>query len=413
MSLAPSIRSMVVASRPSASACARRTSSLWRNVATPSNGANHCQMSAYRAASFSPRFSPSAPMTTGIRAWTGCGAWRTFSNWYFSEWWVTSSPASSATTIASNSSNQSMRWPMVLPGSMPWAMFSKATFPAPRPRIDRPWLAWSMVTAILATTPGLRNVLAPTSSPSRARVVACAHADERRPALEEALVRVAAGRVEVIVAPDVGVAHLVQRPDDVQRLVPGRAVGQDLGADLERHRAGSSSPASSLQSLREPDDGPVECTDPDVAGRRAVEEVAGQRDRAEDVAARRVDLHQPAAEAVPAEQLADRAVADDPQLVLVELDALGRAEVGPRVDVAAVGLEPLDPQVAAVADPDRPVRGDRHGMRRVELAGRGARDAPRPAVGAVGVEHRRPGSCRSRRRRRSCRRPRPRRRSAC
>ena len=53
---------------------------------------------------------------------------------------------------------------------------------------------------------------------------------------------------------------------------------------------------------------------------------------------------------------------------------------------AAVGLEPLDPQVAAVADPDRPVRGDRHGMRRVELAGRGARDAPRPAVGAVGVE---------------------------
>ena len=55
-------------------------------------------------------------------------------------------------------------------------MFSKATLPAPRPRIDRPWLAWSMVTAILATTPGLRNVLAPTSSPSRARVVAWAHA---------------------------------------------------------------------------------------------------------------------------------------------------------------------------------------------------------------------------------------------
>ena len=49
--------------------------------------------------------------------------------------------------------------------------------PAPSPRIERPWLTWSMVTAIFATSPGFRNVLAPTSRPSRARVVACAQAE--------------------------------------------------------------------------------------------------------------------------------------------------------------------------------------------------------------------------------------------
>ncbi len=77
--------------------------------------------------------------------------------------------------IASDSSNQSIRSPSVRPGSMPWARFSNSTLPAPRPRIDRPLLMWSIVTAILATTPGLRNVFAPTSKPSRTRSVAMAH----------------------------------------------------------------------------------------------------------------------------------------------------------------------------------------------------------------------------------------------
>ena len=188
-------------------------------------------------------------------------------------------------------------------------------------------------------------------------------------------------------APDVGVAEVVQRPDDVERLVPGRAVGQDLGADLERHRAGSVFAGQLVPVGRQPHDRAVERTDPDVARRGAMEEVAGQRKRAEDGTGRRVDLHDPPAEAVPAEQLADRPVGDDPQFVVVELDALGGAQVVPGVDVAAVRLEPLDAQVAAIADPDRAVRGDRDRVRRVELAGRGAGHAPRPAVGAVRIEH--------------------------
>ena len=44
------------------------------------------------------------------------------------------------------------------------------------PRIARPPLMWSSVDAILATSPGLRNVLAPTSRPSRVCSVAIAHA---------------------------------------------------------------------------------------------------------------------------------------------------------------------------------------------------------------------------------------------
>ncbi len=45
------------------------------------------------------------------------------------------------------------------------------------PRIARPSLMWSSVAAILAVTPGLRNVLAPTSRPSVTRFVAIAKAD--------------------------------------------------------------------------------------------------------------------------------------------------------------------------------------------------------------------------------------------
>ena len=46
----------------------------------------------------------------------------------------------------------------------------------PMPRIARPPLMWSSVAASLATSPGLRKVLAPTSSPRRVRSVAMAQA---------------------------------------------------------------------------------------------------------------------------------------------------------------------------------------------------------------------------------------------
>ena len=44
------------------------------------------------------------------------------------------------------------------------------------PRIARPPLMWSRVVAVFATRPGLRNVFAPTSRPSRVRSVAIAQA---------------------------------------------------------------------------------------------------------------------------------------------------------------------------------------------------------------------------------------------
>src|SRR5215216_4950712 len=78
---------------------------------------------------------------------------------------------------------------------------------------------------------------------------------------------------------------------------------------------------------------------------------------------------------------------DDPQLVAIELDALGGSEMCPGIDVPAVGLEALDAQVAPVADPDRAIGGDRDRVTRVELAGRGAGLPPLAAVAAVGIEH--------------------------
>ena len=47
---------------------------------------------------------------------------------------------------------------------------------APRPRTARPPDRWSSVVTILATMAGLRNVLAPTSSPMVGVVVSCDHA---------------------------------------------------------------------------------------------------------------------------------------------------------------------------------------------------------------------------------------------
>ena len=44
------------------------------------------------------------------------------------------------------------------------------------PRIARPPLMWSIVTADFTARPGFRNVLAPTNSPSRIRSVAWASA---------------------------------------------------------------------------------------------------------------------------------------------------------------------------------------------------------------------------------------------
>ena len=78
--------------------------------------------------------------------------------------------------IPSASSRRSSRAPGVAPNSSPWASCSRSNQAAPRPRIARPADRWSRVTASFAVSPGLRNVLAPTSSPSSTRSVRTAHA---------------------------------------------------------------------------------------------------------------------------------------------------------------------------------------------------------------------------------------------
>ena len=59
---------------------------------------------------------------------------------------------------------------------MPWAVCSGSIQAPPMPRIALPLLMWSMVVTVLATRPGLRNVLAPTSRPRRTLEVTFAHA---------------------------------------------------------------------------------------------------------------------------------------------------------------------------------------------------------------------------------------------
>ena len=77
---------------------------------------------------------------------------------------------------ATDSSIQSRRSPNPEPNSIPWAVCSSSNQAPPMPRIARPSLTWSMVVTVCATSPGLRNVFAPTSSPSRTRDVTFAHA---------------------------------------------------------------------------------------------------------------------------------------------------------------------------------------------------------------------------------------------
>ena len=59
---------------------------------------------------------------------------------------------------------------------MPYSRCSVSNHAPPMPRIARPPLMWSSVVAVLATMLGLRNVFAPTRSPSRVFSVSRAHA---------------------------------------------------------------------------------------------------------------------------------------------------------------------------------------------------------------------------------------------
>jgi len=78
--------------------------------------------------------------------------------------------------IRAASSSQRSRSPGERPNSIPKARCSVSNQAPPIPRIARPLLMWSIVVIALATRAGLRNVLAPTIRPMRAREVTSAQA---------------------------------------------------------------------------------------------------------------------------------------------------------------------------------------------------------------------------------------------
>ena len=116
---------------------------------------------------------------------------------------------------------------------MPCSRCSISIHAPPMPRIARPSLAWSIVVIDLATMPGLRNVFAPTSSPSRVCSVSRAHAAQQRVALEEVLVGIAEDRVQVVPRPEVGVAEAVDPLRGVEHLGPGRGLAPEQDFELD------------------------------------------------------------------------------------------------------------------------------------------------------------------------------------
>ena len=103
----------------------------------------------------------------------------------------------------------------------------------PMPRIARPSLTWSSVATVLATSPGLRNVLAPTRRPEPGLLGLAGPGVEQRPALEDRLVRVAEDRVEVVPRPEVGVAEAVDPLGGVEHLGPGRRLAPEQDPELD------------------------------------------------------------------------------------------------------------------------------------------------------------------------------------
>ncbi len=74
----------------------------------------------------------------------------------------------------SASASQRSRSPGLPPNRKPKPRCSISFQPLPMPRTARPPLTWSSVVTILATSAGLRYVLAPTMSPMLDRVVSAA-----------------------------------------------------------------------------------------------------------------------------------------------------------------------------------------------------------------------------------------------
>ena len=133
---------------------------------------------------------------------------------------------------------------------MPWAVCSSSNQAPPRPRIARPLLTWSSVAASLAARPGLRNVLAPTSSPRRVRSVAMAHAVRSDPALEDRLVRVAEDGVQVVPGPQVVVAELVDALGRIEHLGPGGALAPEQDSELQICHADNYAPHAGNPAAR-------------------------------------------------------------------------------------------------------------------------------------------------------------------
>ena len=116
----------------------------------------------------------------------------------------------------------------------PKASCSSSNQPPPMPRIARPPLMWSTVVASFAVSPGLRNVLAATSRPSRARGRHGGQRRQRRPALELRVVAIGLVGEEVVVDPEV-VGAARPRP---RRRRPAGTASRSAGP-RRRRRSGS------------------------------------------------------------------------------------------------------------------------------------------------------------------------------
>ena len=193
------VRSIAAGSRPTAAQCSRRIAS---RAATSSTCPDVFQASPERATVRSVFFGPEPPMRIGRWAWTGRGRIAASCSVVGRPSWSTVSPSSSRRMSPTASSSRSRRSPNPAPKSIPNASCSRSNQAPPMPRTARPSLMWSRVVASLAVRPGLRNVFAPTISPSRTVDVSAAQAARVEPALEDRLAPRALDRQEVIPRPE-------------------------------------------------------------------------------------------------------------------------------------------------------------------------------------------------------------------
>ena len=147
-----------------------------------------------------------------------------------------------------DSSSRSSRSPKPDPKSIPKASCSRSNHAPPMPRIARPPLRWSSVTASFAVRPGLRNVFAPTIRPERRAARHLRPAGEHRPALEDRALPRPDDRVEVVPRPEARGARLLGADGGVAQRRPVGGLRPQEEPDLDRRARSAARQSSSRWS---------------------------------------------------------------------------------------------------------------------------------------------------------------------